>query len=107
MDTEELARTIVADMQDEGLLCTIQDFGRVERVVAKTNAIQEEGAWQCGAGHMFRYEPPPASPPWCAKTGCQAGDFRWIIKNEVTDRDWFPDGPLPGYHDNEYSEDWS
>src|SRR6476660_7084471 len=25
----------------------------------------QDGAWQCGAGHMFRYEPPPAWPPWC------------------------------------------
>jgi hypothetical protein len=39
---------------------------------------------------MFRYEPPPASPPWCAKARCQAGNFRWIIKNEVTERDWPP-----------------
>src|SRR4051794_33129934 len=46
----------------------------------------EHGAWQCSNGHMFRYEPPPASPPWCAKTGCQAVNFRWIIKDEVTER---------------------
>jgi hypothetical protein len=52
---------------------------------------EPEGAWQCGAGHMFRYEPPPASPPWCAKPDCHAGDFRWIIKDEVTADDWLPD----------------
>jgi hypothetical protein len=51
---------------------------------------EEEGAWQCGDGHMFRYEPPPTTPPWCGKEGCQAGDFRWIIKDEVTGRDWLP-----------------
>lgn len=51
----------------------------------------DEGAWQCGDGHMFRYEPPPASPPWCVVLGCKAGDFRWILKDEVTGRDWLPD----------------
>jgi hypothetical protein len=40
---------------------------------------------------MFRYEPPPAWPPWCPKPECHAGDFRWIIKDEVTSRDWLPD----------------
>src|SRR5277367_5216962 len=50
--------------------------------------MSEDGAWQCGDGHMFQYEPPPASPPWCIRTTCHAGDFRWIIKDEVTSRDW-------------------
>jgi hypothetical protein len=50
----------------------------------------QEGAWQCGAGHMFRYEPPPASPPWCPKPECHAGNFRWIVKDEVTSKDWIP-----------------
>lgn len=53
----------------------------------------QDGAWQCGRGHMFRYEPPPASPPWCPKPGCHAGNFRWIIKDEVTSKDWLPDKP--------------
>jgi hypothetical protein len=41
---------------------------------------------------MFRYEPPPAWPPWCIRTDCSAGDFRWIIKDKVTGRDWLPEG---------------
>ena len=53
--------------------------------------MSQDGAWQCGAGHIFRYEPPPAWPPWCIKGGCDAGDFRWIIKDEVTGRDWLPE----------------
>jgi hypothetical protein len=42
---------------------------------------------------MFRYSPPPSWPPWCAVSGCLAGDFRWIIKDEVTGQDWLP--PVP------------
>jgi hypothetical protein len=53
---------------------------------------QPEGAWQCSDGHMFRYEPPPASPPWCGRAGCHAsGSFVWIIKDEVPARDWLPE----------------
>jgi hypothetical protein len=37
---------------------------------------------------MFRYEPPPAWPPWCANAKCNTGGFRWIIKDEVNSRDW-------------------
>jgi hypothetical protein len=59
----------------------------------------QDGAWQCGAGHMFRYEPPPASPPWCFKPDCHAGNFRWIIKDEVTSQDWLPDEEPPTVDD--------
>lgn len=62
----------------------------------------QEGAWQCGNGHMFRYEPPPASPPWCSKTDCRSMSFAWIIKDEVTGRDWLPDEP-----DDEPTEDFT
>jgi hypothetical protein len=52
-------------------------------------AQEPEGAWQCSDGHMFRYEPPPAWPPFCAVAGCFArGEFRWILKDDVTSRDW-------------------
>jgi hypothetical protein len=54
-------------------------------------AEEEEGAWQCGDGHMFRYQPPPAFPPWCGKIKCKAGNFRWILKDEVTSGDWLPE----------------
>jgi hypothetical protein len=53
--------------------------------------VTDDGAWQCGAGHVFGYEPPPASPPWCVVLGCKAGDYRWIVKDEVTERDWIPE----------------
>jgi hypothetical protein len=57
----------------------------------------EEGAWMCSDGHMFRYARPPAYPPWCAVEGCRAtGKFVWIVKDEVTSRDWLPeDAPTP------------
>ncbi len=48
----------------------------------------DDGAWQCGDGHMFEYEPPPASPPWCPTIACRSMDFRWIVKDDVTGRDW-------------------
>lgn len=51
---------------------------------------EQEGAWQCGNGHMFRYEPPPLRPPWCVKTTCLNLDFRWILRDEVTGKDWLP-----------------
>jgi hypothetical protein len=58
------------------------------------STAEEEGAWQCGDGHMFFYAPPPAYPPWCSKPGCFAkGEFKWIIKDEVTSRDWPPKPP--------------
>jgi hypothetical protein len=48
-----------------------------------------EGLWQCPDGHMYAYEPPPAYPPFCGRVGCFApGEHRWIIKDEVTGRDW-------------------
>lgn len=52
---------------------------------------EPKGAWQCGNGHMFRYEPPPESPPWCSKIDCRSMNFIWIIKNDITGRDWLPD----------------
>jgi hypothetical protein len=53
---------------------------------------QEDGAWMCGVGHMFHYEAPPAEPPWCGHPECQALGFVWIIKDDVTSRDWIPEG---------------
>lgn len=59
------------------------------------HGIEPEGAWQCGNGHMFRYEPPPASPPWCARAECYSMSFIWILRDEATDRDWLPDAWQP------------
>jgi hypothetical protein len=63
------------------------DEKRLNASQAHTDSHQE-GAWQCGAGHMFRYEPPPGWPPWCALIDCHAGDFRWIVKDDVNGQDW-------------------
>lgn len=41
--------------------------------------IKGDGMWQCPDGHLFRYEPPPAYPPWCGHPGCFAGgEITWI-----------------------------
>jgi hypothetical protein len=61
---------------------------RSDQIRERMRLEQETGAWQCAVGHMFRYEPPPAEPPWCGEQGCDAGGFRWIELNEVTVRDW-------------------
>lgn len=50
-----------------------------------------EGAWKClKNGHWFKYEPPPAWPPWCAIEGCDSPGFVWIVKDDVTGKDWPP-----------------
>ena len=74
-------------LEDEGLLTRVPGHGFY---VSPSNDERAEGAWMCGDGHLFRYEPPPSYPPWCGNAKCFAGGFKWIIKNEVTERDWLP-----------------
>lgn len=52
--------------------------------------LPQEGAWKCSEGHWFKYEPPPAWPPWCAIEGCDAAEIIWIEKDDITSKDWPP-----------------
>ena len=68
--------------------CTFPHSDGIMRDEEPESVRRRPGAWQCEAGHMFRYEAPPASPPWCKEVGCETGSFRWVQKDEVTSEDW-------------------
>lgn len=61
-------------------------YGPKKRMTIKP----DEGAWKCGNGHWFAYAPPPAWPPWCAIEGCESAMLLWIVKDDVTSKDWPP-----------------